>query len=281
MGVSNSQTNQLYNFYLEKVYSSLKYKNNFDLSGEELENIDFLASIYSPSNILTPAGRISFIIFSASKEAVEFRDAMRFISILVIGVSIALSVIIVLIFTTKLRKQVSLLSETAEITSKGNLSHRTKIILKDEIGKFGEAFNKMLDDLMAKEKAEKDYSEFITLLNKNPTLIEVSDQALAKIITSTGVTLGLLYLVEDNQLRMVSSFGISDKVIKPSGEIDFYKNVIKKKEIAEFDFKNNHPVIRTGIAEIKIEYLLVAPIIYNKNVIAIIELASEKNLLKT
>jgi len=201
---------------------------------------------------------------------------MRFISLLVIGVSIALSVIIVLIFTTKLRKQVSLLSETAEKTSKGNLNHRTKIILKDEIGKFGEAFNKMLDDLMAKEKAEKDYSEFITLLNKNPTLIEVSDQALAKIITSTGATLGLLYLVEENQLRMVSSFGISDKVIKPSGEIDFYKNVIKKKEITEFDFTNNHPVIRTGIAEIKIEYLLVAPIIYNKNVIAIIELASEK-----
>ncbi|OGU34689.1 MAG: hypothetical protein A2068_08560 [Ignavibacteria bacterium GWB2_35_6b] len=276
MGVSNSQTNQLYNVYLERVYSSLKYKNNFDLSGEELENIDFLASIYTPSNLLTPAGRISFIVFSVSKEAVEFRDAMRFISLLVIGVSIALSVIIVLIFTTKLRKQVSLLSETAEKTSKGNLNHRTKIILKDEIGKFGEAFNKMLDDLMAKEKAEKDYSEFITLLNKNPTLIEVSDQALAKIITSTGATLGLLYLVEENQLRMVSSFGISDKVIKPSGEIDFYKNVIKKKEITEFDFTNNHPVIRTGIAEIKIEYLLVAPIIYNKNVIAIIELASEK-----
>lgn len=276
MGVSNSKTNQLYNVYLERSYSSLKYKNNFDLSGEELENTDFLASIYTPSNILTPAGRISFIIFSASKEAVEFREAMRFISILVIGVSIALSVIIVLIFTTKLRKQMSLLSETAEITSRGNLSHRTKIILKDEIGNFGEAFNKMLDDLMAKEKAEKDYSEFITLLNKNPTLIEVSDQALAKIITSTGVTLGLLYLVEENQLRMVSTFGISDKVIKPSGEIDFYKNVVKKKEIAEFDFKNNHPVIRTGIAEIKIEYLLVAPIIYNKNVIAIIELASEK-----
>lgn len=276
MDVSNAKANQNYNVYLERAYSSLKYKNNFDLSGEELENIDFLASIYTPSNILTPAGRISFVIFSVSKEAVEFRDAMKLISLLVIGVSIALSVIIVLIFTTKLRKQISLLSETAEITSEGNLNHRTKIILKDEIGKFGEAFNKMLDDLMAKEKSAKDYSEFIALLNKNPTLIEVSDQALAKIITSTGLTLGLLYLVEENQLRMVSSFGISDKVIKPSGEIDFYKNVIKKKEIAEFDFKNNNPVIRTGIAEIKIEYLLVAPIVYNKNVIAIIELASEK-----
>lgn len=276
MDVSNAETNRPYNVYIERAYTSLKYKNNFDLSGEELENTDFLASIYSPGNILTPSGRISFLIFSVSKEASEFRDTMKFIALLTIVVSIALSVIIVLIFTTKLRKQVSLLSETAEITSKGNLHHRTKIILKDEIGKFGEAFNNMLDKLMAKEKAEKDYAEFIALLNQNPTLIEVSDQALAKIINSTGLTLGLLYLVENEQLRMVSSFGISNKVIKPPGEIDFYKNVILKKEIAEFDFQNNNPVIKTGIAEIKIEYLLVAPIIYNKKVIAIIELASEK-----
>ncbi|MBU2494068.1 MAG: response regulator [Bacteroidetes bacterium] len=276
LDVSNAKLNQSNYIYIENAYSLLKYKNNFDLSGEELQNTDFLASIYTPSNILTPSGRMSFLIFTVSREASEFRDTMRFIAFLIISVSIALSVIIVLIFTTKLRNQISLLSETAEITSKGNLNHRTKIILKDEIGKFGEAFNAMLDKLMAKEKAEKDYAEFITLLNKNPSLIEVSDQALAKIITSTGLTLGLLYLVENEQLRMVSSYGISDNVIKPSGEIEFYKNVIKKKEIAEFDFYKNNPVIKTGIAEIKIEYLLVAPVIYNKNVIAIIELASEK-----
>ena len=276
MEVSNNKANRPYQIYIERAYSSLKYKNNFDLSGVELQNTDFLASVYTPGNILTPSGRISFVIFSVSKEAAEFRDTMRFIAILIIAVSIALSVIIVLIFTTKLRKQISLLSQTAEITSKGNLHHRTNIILKDEIGKFGEAFNNMLDKLMVKEKAEKDYSEFIALLNKNPTLIEVSDQALAKIINATGLTLGLLYLVENEQLRMVSSFGISNTVIKPSGEIDFYKNVIKKQEIAEFDFKENNPVIKTGIAEIKIEYLLVAPVVYNKNVIAIIELASEK-----
>lgn len=273
---SNAQLNQTNNVYIERAYSTLKFRNNFDLWGEELENTDFLASVYNPRNILTPSGRISFVIYSISKEAAEFRDTMRFIAILVIAVSIALSIIIVLIFTTKLRKQISFLSETAEITSKGDLHHRTKIILKDEIGKFGEAFNNMLDKLMAKEKSEKDYAEFIALLNQNPTLIEISDQALAKIINATGLTLGLLYLVEEGQLRMVSSYGISDTFIKQPGEIDFYKNVIKKKEIAEFDFLNNNPVIKTGIAEIKIEYLLVAPIIYNKNVIAIIELASEK-----
>jgi signal transduction histidine kinase len=273
--VSNSDKNQTNLLSVIAASHYLKFKNSYDIFSEELENVDFVAVLYSPKYILTPGAKIDFVVFNAFREGVEFRETLRIVMLLIILAGSAITFIMVILFTAKLRKQISLLSLAAEITGKGGLEHRVPIITNDEVGHFGVAFNRMLDELARNKKAEHEYSEFITLINQNPTLKEISDAALTKIIKSTSLTFGVLYIVEQKSLRLISSYGISRNLVTPLQSADLYSNAIEKKERLEFHFHDNFPEIKTGIASVKIKYLMIFPVVYNKETIAVLEIASE------
>ncbi|MEW6653446.1 MAG: ATP-binding protein, partial [Bacteroidota bacterium] len=262
---------------LQSVINSardLKLKNNFDLYSEELDDADFVSAIYSPRLVSIPQLKVNFIVFQAFKEGVDFRNSLKMVMFLIVMAGTALTFIIVLVSTTKLRKQIEELSKAAEETRKGNLEHRVPVITKDEIGHFGETFNKMLDELVRNKKSEKEYSEFLTLINQNPTLKEIADAALSKIIKSTLLTVGALYLVENKSYRLISSYGIGKHSLHLA-ESDLLADAIEKRETVDFRFQDNFPEIKTSIASLKIKYLVVYPVIYNKEVVAVLELASE------
>lgn len=237
LSISNNNTNYDRIPSINKAFYELKYKNNFDLSGEEHLNEDFIASKYTPNEIVFPNKNITFIIFSTSKELLEFKSTMKFIVALIVIVSIALSIIIVLIFTAKMRKQITLVTEVLKKNTLGDLSQRVDIISKDEIGNLGISINNMLDEIDKKEKAEKEYTEFITLLNRNPSLKEVSEQAINKIIGSLGLTIGILYLIENEELRVISVGGINSEIENKAKDKNYYKNIIKKKKLLNFIMK--------------------------------------------
>lgn len=278
--ISNPNKNHKYIPLINKLIQNLtsqtglKFKNNYDIFNDQVENADFSASLYTPRQILTPGGKINFIIFSSFEEATDFRNTLRNVILLIVVAGSAITFISVLLFTYKFRKQISLLSEATEITAKGNLDHRVTIITKDEIGKLGEAFNRMLEVIKKKEDIEKQYTEFIKLINQNPTLKEVSEAALTRIIKSTDCTFGILYVVEQKSLRIISSYGINRNIVEPNHFPDLYVNAIDKKEIIEYIFQDNFPEIKSGLTSVKIKYLLIYPIVYNKETIAILELAS-------
>ncbi len=275
--VSHPETNQRYLLSILNSVRFLKLKNNYDIFTEELDNADYIAALFTPRSIITPGAKIDFIVFHAFREGVEFRKTLRIVVLLIILAGSAITFITVLVSTAKLRKQIFLLSQAAEITGRGDLEHRVPIITQDEIGHLGETFNKMLDELVLKKKVENEYSEFIALINQSPTLKQISDAALSKIIKSTGLTFGVLYIIENKSLRLISSFGISKEIVSPTQEEGFYSSAIEKKEKAEFHFHDNFPEIKTGLASIKIKYMMIFPVIYNKETIAVLELASESS----
>jgi signal transduction histidine kinase/CheY-like chemotaxis protein/HAMP domain-containing protein len=273
--VSDSKINQIYFADLIKAVSDLKFKNNFDLFLEASSNYDFLAAMYSPKHIVSPGGKIEFIVFNTFKEGADFRKTLRIVMILIGVAGGAVTVIFVLFFTTKLRKQISYLREGAEITKKGNFDHQIPIITKDELGALGNSFNTMVNELKQRERTEKEFTEFLKLINQNPTLAEVSDAALSKIIRSANLSFGALHLVEKNSLELVTSYGVISDTTKPIHQGDLYNNAIQKKDAVEFFFKDNYPEVKTWLTTIKVKYIIIYPILYNKEVIALLELASE------
>jgi len=272
---SNSIKNNQYLPNLVIAAQEFVFKNNYDLYYEELQSVDFLAANFKPKNLITTDASINFIIFTVPSEASEYRATMRIIMIIIALAAVLLSLILILLFTTKLRKQISLLSSTAEISAGGDLSHRVPIISNDELGIFGRAFNSMLDQLQNKEKIETEYTEFITLINENPSLIKLSDSVLEKIIKSSGLSFGALYMVENDTLKTISTYGLNKNISDSLKDQNFYKNIIDKQQEVELTFDENYPSLNTGMVEINIKYLLVTPIVFHKNVISIIELASE------
>ncbi|MGE5350570.1 MAG: response regulator, partial [Acidobacteriota bacterium] len=123
-------------------------------------------------------------------------------------------------------------------------------------------------------RAKTEYSGFISLVNQNLPLREMSDTVLARIIKTTGFTAGRIYMTARNEPVLLSSYGLLNETSLANGGIDLYERVIEKAEVSEYFFTENFPVIRSGLLELQIRYLLIMPVVYNRKVIAILEMAS-------
>jgi len=272
--ISNSSTNINYTYALNEAYSNLSLKSNFEIYHSEKDKSDLLVTIYRANILNDQNKKIEFLIFSSLSAATSLSDNIKEV-LIIIGLSgIVLSLILTLLFTSKLRRQITELGDATEKTKQGNYKSKIKIKSTDEIGKLGEAFNLMLDELEKNQKAKNEYSEFISLINQNPTLSEITDAALKKIVGTCHFTTGVLFTVQDDTLQLRSSHGINPEQINTNRNNNFYKPVIEKKETLEINSSDLLPVVETGIFKIKIKHLLVLPVIYNNNVIAVLELGS-------
>jgi two-component system chemotaxis sensor kinase CheA len=272
ISMSNHSTNLKYSYVLTQAVDDLKNKGNFELFLKGTESNDILATICEPVSI-NKQENLSFIIFSNFSEAGDLRNTVKGVFLIIGLVGILLSLIFTFLFTGRLRKQITELGEATETTYSGDFKHKITIKSKDEIGKLGIAFNRMLDELEKKEKAKNDYAEFITLINQNPTLKEISDEALKKIIDKGDFLVGGLYDI-DEKITLISSYGVTEKFQHNNEFSDFIKKVLETKQSLEIFNENNLPVVSAGLVDIKIKYLLFLPIIYNNKPVALLELGS-------
>ncbi|OGU73248.1 MAG: hypothetical protein A2V93_03000 [Ignavibacteria bacterium RBG_16_34_14] len=268
--ISNKDNNQNFIFNLAEAYKELKSKKNFELFTETSDKADLVATIFKDSNVSEINSGIEFLIFNTLGEAADLRSSLKSM-LAILGIAgVLLSLILTFIFTDKIRKQLTQLSRAAEITKGGNFKNRISIKSKDEIGELAKAFNNMLDDLERNNKSKHEYSEFITLINQNPTLKEISEATLRKIIKTSNLLVGALYLVDKEEISLLSSYGLKEEYTNYKSE--FFEPVIKNHETIEINSGGNLPVINTGMLSIEIRSLLIVPVLYNGKVIAVLEL---------
>ncbi|MFO7448032.1 MAG: response regulator [Ignavibacteriaceae bacterium] len=272
VNISNESANRKYLHVLSSAYNKLSTHSNFELNRQETDAAIILSTIYKPSGG-SEKSKMNFLIFSSLGEAADLSSSLKYVFVIVGFAGLTLSLILTLLFTDKIRKQITLLSKATEITREGNFKNKIEIKSKDEIGQLAAAFNSMLDQLEKNEKAKNEYSEFITLINRNATLSEISEAALLKIIKTGGFTVGALYVIDEGEIILTGSYGTNKKqqVVENN---DFFNQVIKTGEKVEIKFKENLPVVSTGSINIEIKYLLILPVIYNSKVIAILELGA-------
>jgi signal transduction histidine kinase/CheY-like chemotaxis protein/HAMP domain-containing protein len=273
LSFSNESVNNKYFPYLVEAYSVLNKRGSYDIYTKETDQGDLLASLCSTEASYDHASGLKFLIYVSHGEGVEIRSSLKYISIIIGFSGIILSLIFTYLFTGKMRKQITQMARATETIIVENFRKRIKVESKDELGKLAEAFNKMLDVLEKNLKAKNEYSEFITLINKNPTLKEAADAALKKIIKTGKFTIGALYSLIQDKISLTSSFGLPGGY-SLSENINFLNTLIKDRELVEINFDENFPKISAGILELQIKYLLIQPIIYHNKVIAVLELGS-------
>ncbi|MGA7837344.1 MAG: response regulator, partial [Ignavibacteriaceae bacterium] len=273
--ISNEGRNQQNFFVITEAYNHLSSKNNFTVFSEGSSANDILTTIYKPVNGTELSNQLEFIIFNPIGETSDLKNSIKYILIVLGTAGVALSLILTMIFTGRIRKHISELSEATELTKSGNFKNKIAIKSNDEIGQLAGAFNRMLVDLDKNERAKNEYSEFITLINQNPTLSEISEASLLKIIKTAGFVVGALYTVdENNEINLASSYGLGNNKGLAAKESSFFNLVIKNKEFYELSFEENFPTVSMGIVDIEIKHLLMVPVIYSKRVIAILELGA-------
>lgn len=272
--ISNSAANKNYIYVLSQASKYFEGKNNYEIYSEGTESSDVLATLYKPLIGQTESNNISFIIFTRMGEAAELRSTLKDLFVIVGLTGIALSLIFTFLFTGKLRKQIVDLSDATEKTSTGNFKNKIPIRSKDEIGKLGLAFNAMLDELEKNQRAKKEYSDFITLINQNPSLAEISEAALIKIIGTCGFTIGALYSVEENELKLLSSHGFDNVASVKKEEFGFFNRMVENQDMIEIISENELPVVSAGLIDFRLKNLLLVPVIYNNEIISVLQLGS-------
>ena len=220
--ISNSAVNKNYLYSLSQAGKFLSREKIFEIYTQGIESNDILATLYKPVTDQPHNKNISFLMFTQMGEAAELRSTLRDLFVTIGITGIALSLILAILFTGKLRKQIIDLSNATEKTKSGDFKNKITIRSKDEIGKLGQAFNLMLDELDKNQKAKKEYSEFIMLINQNPSLNEISEAALNKIISTCGFVVGALYSINDDELQLLSAFGFEKAKSVKKENFGFY-----------------------------------------------------------
>ncbi len=273
--VSNPDKNSTLIFELSKVYNTLKQKGDYEVFVGETESSDIIASVYNLEKRSPYGNNISFLIFRSHNEASDLRTTLTYIIILIGVVGIIIALILSYVLTHNMRLRISELSYATSQTTAGNFNARINIKGNDEIGNLSKAYNVMLDELQKNQRAVNEYAEFITLINQNASLGEISNAALRKILNTCKFFIGALYSVDEGEISLISSIGVENKIQDKSREQnEFYKRVIETKEIIEITSEATLPVIKTGMLDIQLKYLLIHPVIYNNKVIALLEFAS-------
>lgn len=272
--VSNPQLNQELFFVFFNAVRELYNDNKYNIFSEEINSANILATLYRPYDIDNTASSLSFLVFNKLEEYSQLKDSLKNILIF-IGISgIIVSVLLSYLFTIRIRKQINQLSSATMSIKEGDFNVKVSIKGNDELTRLGDTFNLMVDKLKKNQKILSDYSDFITLLNQKSSLKEIAEVALNKIISSCNFSIGAIYLVEDNNIRIISSQGISIDSDSLNDKTLLYQ-VIEKKNKVILNFDSNIPSIKTGIVDIKLNHLIIQPIIYSERVVAILELVSQ------
>ncbi len=267
--ISNSENNSKNFLQLKNAFYELSSKGTSSVYSSGNQSSDFVARIFSPIG-LAENDNINFLVFSTINEASDLRTNIRYLIIIIGVVGAILSLILTLVFTDKIRKQIAQLNQATESTKSGNFTTKIDVKSKDEIGQLAGAFNIMMDELNRNQKAKNEYSEFITLLNQNPTLSEISDAALKKIISTCNFIIGALYTVENGEITLVSSYGTKRDTSK--GFPELFSPVLLDHNPIEIHSGDGLPIVETGLLSLSLKHLLLQPVIYNNKVIAILEL---------
>jgi len=271
--VSNSSINSQYVFMLSKAYKYLNSKNDLEIFVDEEEGSDIIAASFKIEKLSPYGNNLAFLFFKANNEASDLRNTLVYILLLIGIVGIIIALILAYVLTHKMRLRIAELNYATSQISEGNYNVKVDISGNDEISNLGKAFNAMFNELEKNQKAKNEYSDFITLINQNASLAEISNAAVKKIITTCNFLVGALYSVDDDEVSIICSYGLND--VNPVRENnEFYKQIIFTKKQIEIFSQDQLPVISTGIVDLKVSYLLLMPVIYNNKVIAILEFAS-------
>lgn len=274
--ISNKQINQnvFYSLTMAVNYLSQPNENRIFIGSSDAD--DIAAMFASPNLTNEITNNLSYLIFKSNPELIEIREALKIIFMLIGIAGLLFSIVLTYLLTGKLRSQIVDLSNATKFVTNGDFNRRITVQTKDEIGSLGNAFNLMLDELQKNQKAKNEYAEFITLINQNPSLSEISNAALKKIISTCGFVVGAFYSVDDGEITLISSYGLKkrDSTFETN---EFYQRVMITKEEIEITTEDLLPVIPTGTVSLWIKHLLIIPIVYNNKVIAIIEFGSVEN----
>ncbi len=285
----------LYDIYIQnesQVLSAIESGSTEELNG-------LMVTLSESGNRLLPVITefISFQEELMSDALLRAQDKYSQMELIVI-ISILLSLLLTtLIAYWVIRSTTRELNEITDVISQVDLSDTTamprlEVRREDEIGRIAIAFNNMSASLEAYSKNEKEYTKEITEQNWIQTCLaevaemnqgifqvnELADRLIAKLTPMLGASIGAIYLkrkeTDEPDFYRVASYGDGGREQFKIGEGIIGQAIIDQRIVLMGDVPKDYQLIKTGLGEIHPESIMIAPILYEKETIAVLEFAS-------
>ncbi|MGE7913292.1 response regulator [Lysinibacillus xylanilyticus] len=213
------------------------------------------------------------------------RDSI--VTLTLLGILVFISVVAITIASSISRSIVKTLTEVTRTireiaASKSSQKERIHVKTNDEINALAGATNELLDALERREWLQLNIAEIVTKYQGVSAITKLAETFLSEIAQKTQSSLGAFYIREsiDNNIQFVKkatfaddsdsigieSFKLGQGVI---GQCALEKRVLIYNDIPE-DFR----LIGTGLGEVPPKSIFIVPIIFENDVIAVVELAT-------
>lgn len=170
---------------------------------------------------------------------------------------------------------------------------RIEVKVEDEIGRIASAFNRMSASLETFSRNEKAYTQEIKNQSWVQTQVaevaemyqgifkvgQLAEEFITKITPIMGAELGAFYLTnetDDRHFYKAASYGDGGRDGFSFGEGVIGQAVANKEVVLLDDVPVDYKLITTGLGEIKPKSIVIAPVLYEHKVIAVLEFASIK-----
>ncbi len=170
-------------------------------------------------------------------------------------------------------------------TSKNQLNTRIAVKTNDEIKELGDATNELLDSVEKRNWLQTNLAEVVTMYQGITSVRTLAEQFLITVSKITGASYGAFYIRNDehDKIEFVKEASVADR-FEDVGRESFKVGqgligqcALEKKQLYLTDLPEGYQLIGSGLGAIVPKSVFIAPVLFEDEVIAVIELASLEN----
>jgi len=209
------------------------------------------------------------------------------------GLLVLVSVIAIVIASGISRSIVKTITEVTETikeiaASKSNQKGRIHVKTNDEINTLADATNELLDSIEKREWLQSNIADIVTKYQGISVITKLAETFLSEMAQKTQSSLGAFYVREttEDDIQFVKKAAFADTstgVGKDSfklGQGLIGQCALEKKILIYKDIPDEFRLIGTGLGEVPPKSVLLIPVIFEEDVIAVVELATMTDFSK-
>lgn len=186
----------------------------------------------------------------------------------------------------EISKRVNVIQQVANRVSNGDYDQKITDNYDGDLGELVDSLNHMTDSLKTsfdQINLSDWHQKGLALLNEslvgNKSVSQVTIDSLNQLIEYGNCTNGAIYLVDDAKLRLTTAFGLENSMRQSFeiGEGMVGQAFLQKTPKIYNDLDENDFAVSFASGKVKVNGILLIPIILNKEAIGVLELSSNKN----
>ncbi|MCY9546303.1 ATP-binding protein [Lysinibacillus xylanilyticus] len=209
------------------------------------------------------------------------------VTLTLLGILVFISVVAIIIANGISRSIVKTLTQVTQTiqeiaASKSSQKGRIHVRTNDEINDLAAATNRLLDTLERREWLQLNIAEIVTKYQGISAITKLAETFLSEIAQKTQSSLGAFYVREttDNDIQFVKKAAFADA--RDDVGMESFKLgqgligqcALEKKILIYNDIPEDFRLIGTGLGEAPPKSIFIVPVIYENDVIAVVELAT-------